>query len=518
MAEHGYVPIFSEQAGGDRKMTILKRIKITRDWVPLAALGLASELLYLVFYLLVGFFPYRLRRVFPWLYGPDAESQRALAHWALYIGLVVGLGVLYLLALRAAAKEQKTSHLPLILIFTGLFGFSLLFVPAAFSSDIYGYIFYGRMMTVYDANPLAVPPQNYPNDPFFANVYWRHLPAVYGPIWLLLDAALSHFGGPTLIGQIMAFRIAAVALHWADAVLIWATLSRLAPRWREAGTLLYAWNPLVLFEYGISAHNGGMMIFFTVLAVNLWARSRPWWALASLSLAALTKLTAGLFLPVIVIWLVVRERSWIGRLVALGRAVGVMAVVAIISYAPFWEGIATFRGIIGSSRLMENSLLELLWPAALNLGRALDLEPLRNWAPQIPYIARGIAGLGFVIWLLVASWRGRGLHQLIQLWCWALFVFIVVVAPWYWPWYANLLVAVAALCWPSRASWAALSLSFAGLLFYALWPSLPEPFRVLFDLRMLVVFGLPVLLWAVSARSTVQSRLAALLTGTAGMR
>src|SRR5205085_8850262 len=85
--------------------------------------------------------------------------------------------------------------------------------PAMLSNDIFSYANYGHMMVAYRANPYFVPPSAYPQDAIYRYNDWPHTIAVYGPISLVIGAALELAAGTNPTAYILAFRLAGLAAH-----------------------------------------------------------------------------------------------------------------------------------------------------------------------------------------------------------------------------------------------------------------------------------------------------------------
>src|SRR5207249_2008949 len=107
------------------------------------------------------------------------------------------------------------------------------------------------------------------------------------------------------------------------------------------GLLAFAWNPLVLITIPLagSADVGIVAAFLGAMLAR--RRGRNTLATVLLTLAALVKVYAviGLVLHLV---LLMRERG--GRRAA-AHAVGA-AGLATAAFAPYWAGLATFRGLI----------------------------------------------------------------------------------------------------------------------------------------------------------------------------
>lgn len=150
-------------------------------------------------------------------------------------------------------------------ITTMLAAYIYVFTPATLSEDIYLYADYGRILLTHHANPYFTPPLSFPQDPLFHFVWWKNIVAIYGPIWMLVCAALTSFTGTNAAHIFLAFRIFASTIHIINTILIFAILRTkgcsictILP-----GTQLYTWNPLVLFESSKCSRRG---IFHLLLA------------------------------------------------------------------------------------------------------------------------------------------------------------------------------------------------------------------------------------------------------------
>jgi hypothetical protein len=166
--------------------------------------------------------------------------------------------------------EETRRYLPFLLVSAVIFGLTLLFQPLLFSDDVFTYIFSGRILAVYGADPLNTAPFQFPNDPY---LHWvisgRGAPNIYGPLWLCIASLLVrvHASPATML---TLFKGVALLAHLVNCLLVWAILGRIAPQRRMLGTLLYAWNPLALIELAGSGHNEGVLIFLLLLTTWLY--------------------------------------------------------------------------------------------------------------------------------------------------------------------------------------------------------------------------------------------------------
>jgi hypothetical protein len=68
-----------------------------------------------------------------------------------------------------------------------LFGLTLLFQPMLLSDDVFTYIFSGRILSIYGADPLNTAPIQFFHDPYLRWVIsGRDTPNIFGPLWLCI--------------------------------------------------------------------------------------------------------------------------------------------------------------------------------------------------------------------------------------------------------------------------------------------------------------------------------------------
>ena len=420
-----------------------------------------------------------------------APSSGATPHAvAFYVFLMVGAVASWCCAMRIARRLEITAVWPL-LVLTALLSVPMVWLPGLFSDDVYLYNLYGRTIHVYGANPLLQPPSSFAGDAHLPWVHWKETRSAYGPVWLILSAALSRFGVDSLSAVVIAYRVAAAALHLATAALLWSTLRASRPRTAAADTLFYAWNPLVLLEVVGNAHNDVLVALFVVLLVT--AAMRHSWSAAAFFAAC-----AVMVKPYTVILLAPLARQILlctpGP--ARHRRLAVAGVVAgstmVLLSLPLWAGPALLVNVLNNpaSAMYTNTIWELLseiGPAWLGI---------KTVAIQHPYLdlLRAACVLGGAWWVLTRPSARRNVpHMALRMW-----LLFCLTACWVWPWYFVPALVLAPLAGPARLP-AAMALTVGGLLFWTAWP--PRTAGLLESLhfwRSLILFGpvLMVLIWA----------------------
>ncbi len=351
-----------------------------------------------------------------------------------------------------------------------------LFTPGILTSDIYSYASYGRLLAFYAANPYFVPPSAFPHDAIYNWVYWKDTVSIYGPIWTAVSVLLSFISGTGQMGVIFTFRVFAFAAHLLNIALVAATLRSMQRSYRTVtvGTLLYAWNPLVLAESSLGAHNDVFMVTFLLLGLLLCARAEVRATLArprgyippllAFTFATLIKFSAAPAVAVFIIALFCytarftggqnRRLSWRPAVVTGVTASCISVGVVLVLYGPFWFGHSVADVVNSFSSLpsaMEsfNSVLSALsyLHATRSLPAALYFLLDRKLWNVITILALGLPIVIGSIYL----WRAPTARTVALVTLASLSAFLVVT-PWFFAWYLTWIVGLAVVCLPVTAS------------------------------------------------------------------
>lgn len=513
-----------------------RRLRVTTDKSSglraLATAGTLSVLLYVGYFFLMQshslwhsptliadkwktvFYP--VAQLFPseWV-RPARNSEIALFNSALYLLLLAAIFGIFALALRRAFKtgafraSDRKQALGIVALFTLIPLLLLLIVPGALSTDIFSYIWYGRIFTTFGDNPFVQVPADYAwydAGRWLQWVYWRETPSVYGPIWVILAGAIAQIAnalGGDIVNHVLGHRILASLAHFVNVFLIWKIAAIVIERhwvrpdrfpqgssiagWKlgaQVGvTVAYAWNPLLLVEFGANSHNDVLML--TGLLAALWLHLSGRWrlALVALALAALTKFLVVVFLPGY-LWLLFWQAAPGGwreglrsRATVIAQALLALGVVWITAYIPFWEGPATLKSLSGGppAEMFVNSLGFLLRfklaDGIANLAAAFGWQPESFWTAdavgwRLDWPARWGPLLITATVAFVQTWKARTFPAMVVAWGWSLFAYLTVGAVWFWPWYVSWLVVVVALVGPGRLFKATMILCFSSMTLY----------------------------------------------------
>ncbi len=453
-------------------------------------------------------------------------------------------GLSALLLQRRLVNSKNALVLPLIALAAILMGLIFVLTPALISPAIFTYADYGLTVSAYHANPYFVIPIAHPENPLVAFDIWRSATAADGPIWLVVCAFVAKFATSHPLRYILAFRLLGLAIHLVNIVLVAAILRKLgrSPRTVITGTLLYAWNPLILMETCLNGHNDALVLTFLLLGLLLGIQAershflRPTGYLPTLIVFTLAALIQPLVAPVVILFLLLltckaysastSSNTAISRRVPLAISLsGIVAggLVALALYGPFWLGhsvpeiIASFRSA-PPAQFAQGSILAAIqqWNAAHGnpTGFAAILSQRGVWD--------GLSAVIVSVGLLMAALALRRAATMRRLVLFALAILspVLLITPWFQPSYLVWLAGMAVILLPVHYE----RLS-RGLIAFALTASVSALLVYLFNgyqpsgnwipLTPLLIFGPPTLAFLIAFFLKDTFFLAALWNGKA---
>lgn len=311
---------------------------------------------------------------------------RVPVHYVMSLNSIAILqSLLYLFACWIVfVGRASRSRFVLIILFALIFRMVLVFTTPRFSTDIYRYIWDGRVQAA------GVNPYRYiPADPALAHLRDA---AIY-PHINRRDYAHTIYP-PVAEGIFFAVTRASESVTWMktailsfEAVTVWAMTMLLVllglPRER---VLLYAWHPLVFWEFAGGGHIDAAAIAFITIA--LLARCRRWETLTGIALgcAMLVKLFPIILFPAL-------YYRWGWRMPA---AFGLTVMAGYLPYASvgtgvfgFLPGYANEEGLLNGNRFFLLNLARRMgWKMPTELFIALVLVALLGiscwalWRPE----------------------------------------------------------------------------------------------------------------------------------------
>ncbi|MGB7876412.1 MAG: hypothetical protein WBL25_18675 [Anaerolineales bacterium] len=359
-----------------------------------------------------------------WASMVDGTWSNAAYHLTIYLGLIL----LYLVMLRLLTPSKVGDKTPpqrqiLFIIATWLVcSATLMFVaPAGESHDIFDYLFRGRMMTEYQANPLVDVPEDFKlATPYSRYLAWRKYVDTYGPVWEASSAAVassvhqvtdwlgwwvenypncpnSRESCRLLIAYITGYRLLAISLTGLSGWLIYSMVRRSQASLAPLALAAWLLSPMTLIATAVGGHNDAVMLVLVLLSWWLLQRQRPFLAMLALIVAAHVKLTALIWLPACALWIVWRW-GW-ARALKIGLA-SITSGLALswLLYAPFggWQTLP--RMLNERSEFFANSVWRILYHQLI-YGWGWSSESAQQLSTGLPNWLFGMVALIIPLWL-----------------------------------------------------------------------------------------------------------------------
>jgi len=348
---------------------------------------------------------------------------------------------IYLIAAWIVVRARPSNPTLLIAVaFAIVFRLSILFAPPYLSDDIYRYVWDGRVQAAginpYRYIPAAPELAQLRDETIYPRINrkdWAH--TIYPPV------AQVVFFLTTRISESVTWMKATMLLF--ELVTFWAVVQLLTLLGRPRQLLLlYAWHPLVVWEFAGSGHVDAMAIAFIALAFLAWQRKSNLGVGVALACATLVKLFPIVLVPAML-------KRW--------RIAPVMATTIVAGYLAYLSvGPAAVLGSL-PGYTNEMGLLTGQPYYALSLVRKLFGVELSGIAYMIATVfVMGVIGLWVVL-------RGRSEDTLKHAMVLATAT-TVLFAP-HFSWYFCWLVLF--LCFTPRLS--IFYLTIASFLLYATW-------------------------------------------------
>ncbi|MDP3724188.1 MAG: hypothetical protein Q8R11_00985 [bacterium] len=309
----------------------------------------------------------------------------------IYVMFLIILFGLYIFALRLVLANKLSEKA--IWKISSLVSGILVFAYPAFSHDIFNYMFYGRIITLYQGNPYTLRALDFPDDLWVRFMRWTHGVAPYGVVLLALTVVPSFFGFGKFIPTLLFFKL----LMFGGYILCLYSLRRIlrvvAPSFVNVGLVLFGLNPLVLVEGIVNGHNDLVFMGFALLGLAFLLEKRMLWAWVFLMLSIGTKYaTAAFVLPFFLI-----QRLHLAWSNMWWMLLGLMMLAVVIASMGIYN-----RGSTGGEFLPWY----LLWPICIAVLRPQEKMvwwmvvsfSLGGLLYYVPYILTGVYTDEVKIW------------------------------------------------------------------------------------------------------------------------
>jgi alpha-1,6-mannosyltransferase len=408
-------------------------------------------------------------------------QAKGVAGMPLFLKVVAVQIVIYLAAAWLTLRSRDSRPLLIVgLIFAALFRLSIIFSPPYLSDDIYRYVWDGRVQAA-GINPFRYIPADpslaqLRDEKIYPNINRRdYAHTMYPPV------AEAAFLLTTRVSESVTW-MKAVMVGF-EAIAVWAIIQLLQSfGFARQRVLIYAWHPLVIWEFAGSGHVDAAAIAFIALALLAHRKRSETLTGFWLACATCVKLFPAILFPAL-------YPRWSWKMPLAFAVTIVVAYLPYLSVGPvgvlgFLPGYASERGMVSGEQFF-----------LLTGARRLLNAPVPNAA----YLVFAAVALGsLAVWIM----RKRGNDELRYLRDGMLIAsaFMVLLAP-HFPWYFAWLIPF--LCFiPSLPVF---YLTFASFLLYLTWIN-DTPDRV-FLLKTLIFAPALILLLIMSwvrRKSTLQ--------------
>jgi hypothetical protein len=214
----------------------------------------------------------------------------------LFVVIVLLIFLFYILFLRLARFWNIRGFWILIIATTLVLTFSY----NAFSYDLFNYIFDAKIVTFYHQNPYEHKALDYLYDPWITFMRSTHRVYPYGLTWLGLTIPLSFLGFNVFLPTLYLFKALMAASFLGTVYFLKKIIDNVKIQNAWYGISLFAFNPLVLIESLVSAHNDIVMMFFAIFALYLLLSKKYIFSFTFLAVSIGIKFATVLLLPVFI--------------------------------------------------------------------------------------------------------------------------------------------------------------------------------------------------------------------------
>ena len=295
-----------------------------------------------------------------YIYNIVENNRNNLINALIYLGIMTLISITYILILKKY-KEIFKNNKDIIKFVTIVSVLFMLILPMT-STDIFYYIATGWSDAKYKINPYYTSvyelkqSNEIQNDEILQKMpeFWEQQKIVYGPFWTLVSKLLASLSFGNLTLALFIFKIFNLCLHLLNCKLIHKLTNK------KILMLIYALNPLVLFESITNVHNDILLVFFILLSLYFAIKKKNIvLSIIALSIATAVKYVAVLLAPFLVIWYYRNEKISKRILNALWLALIFLIVLCGI-YLIYTRDVQVLQGIITQQGKYAKSLLLII--------------------------------------------------------------------------------------------------------------------------------------------------------------
>lgn len=275
--------------------------------------------------------------------------------------ILLGIVVTYFMILKNYKKlfKRKEDIAKFILIVAVIF---FIMLPLT-STDVFYYISTGWSEAEYGVNPYYTSVHELSQMEEYADRtssdtillkmpgIWSDTTIVYGPLWPLICKVLSGMSMGNLAVALFIYKLFNLCIHLLNCYLIYKITNK-----KKIFTLIYALNPMVLFEALCNVHNDILVICLILVATYFFVKKKNI-ALTVIffALATAVKYYAILLIPFFIIYHYRKETTLKKILYSFGWAI-LFIVVLAICYSLYMRDFEVLKGIFVQQNKYSGSI------------------------------------------------------------------------------------------------------------------------------------------------------------------
>lgn len=342
------------------------------------------------------------------------------------------------------------------------FPFLLLgFIAYPLGNDIYLYLHYGSM-GLNGLNPFMHRAGSFRSE-FYEFLRWRQS-STYGPVSLIFFATSAIVAPFSKLLSIYLFKGFCLAAHLLNSYLIFRLLKKDA--YTEKVTLAYLCNPLILFEQVGSAHVDVFVCTTFLLLIFCFKYKAYLLGILTVWLGFMAKTLPILWLPLIGAFLI-QQRRWLSLALMIMVSVVIISLltVTVLPTPESWQSLLN-PGVDSHTAASLHRILFTYLGYFTNISRQLKLDIVSKFK----LITLAFFGVYYLLTMIQIFLRRRYTVNDLGLDIgWVSLTLMLLATSWLMPWYASILLPIAAINLDERRFvWASLAFCLSSTAYYML--------------------------------------------------
>lgn len=254
----------------------------------------------------------------------------------IYVLIVIFFYIIYFFLLKLFhEKHLNVKDLKILLCINIIL---IVSYPTILSYDIFNYLLTSKVTFFYQENPYIIPPIEFIDEPWNVFTHAANKTALYGPVWIVITAIPFILGKGNFLLALFLMKILITVFYFFMIFLLWKLTKNIF------SLVLFSFNPLVIIETLIGAHNDVVMMFFALLALYFLSKKKHLFSALFFLFSVLIKFATIILLPIYtyVFWKnIKKERVDYNQIFFLSF----IAMVIVFFFSPFREEIYPWYAI-----------------------------------------------------------------------------------------------------------------------------------------------------------------------------